>query len=120
MVGWSKYLRDSGKPGDETLPDFAAASRREDLSNLPPAWIMVETLDFFFDECKQYEQRLRKHGVQTHFHKVRGGFHAIMVAPIGINIFNKPIWTSDVGQVEPPIQEAWASLQKFGVKYLSI
>ena len=25
-----------------------------------------------------------------------------------------------MGQDEPPIQEAWASLQKFGAKYLSI
>ena len=77
-------------------------------------------MDLFYEECKQYEQRLREYGVQTHFHKVNGGFHAIMEAPIGVKVFNRTIWTFDVGQVEPPIQKLWASLEEFGARYLSV
>ena len=77
-------------------------------------------MDLFYEECKQYEQRLREYGVQTRFHKVKRGFHAIMEAPIGVKVLNRNIWTFDMGQVEPPIQKAWASLEEFGARYLSV
>merc|ERR1740129_63326 len=33
--------RAEGEPGDELLPEYASASRREDLSGLPPAYVQV-------------------------------------------------------------------------------
>ncbi len=38
-VGWRSYL--GVDPGAEKLPDYAAASRRNDLGGLPPTWIGV-------------------------------------------------------------------------------
>lgn len=78
MYAWSLYLGPDHKPGDEILPRYASASRRADLSGLPPALITVGDLDLFHDECTEYAQRLKNDGVKTDFVVTKGGFHAFM------------------------------------------
>jgi acetyl esterase/lipase len=76
--GWNSYLgAASGLPG---VPPYAAPSRCEDLSGLPPAWIGVGTLDLFHDECVAYAQRLTAAGVPCQAIVVPGAFHGFDLA----------------------------------------
>jgi acetyl esterase/lipase len=72
-LGWKAYLgRDGG--GDDVSP-YAAAARATDLTNLPPAYIPVGTLDLFIDENIEYAQRLIQAGVPTELHVYPGAIH---------------------------------------------
>jgi acetyl esterase/lipase len=72
-LGWKAYLgRDGG--GVDVSP-YAAATRAEDLSKLPPAYIPVGALDLFVDENIEYAQRLIQAGVPTELHVYPGAFH---------------------------------------------
>jgi acetyl esterase/lipase len=72
-LGWKAYLgRDGG--GADVSP-YAAASRATDLTNLPPTYISVGTLDLFVDEDIEYAQRLIQAGVPTEVHVYPGAFH---------------------------------------------
>jgi acetyl esterase/lipase len=72
-LGWKAYLgRDGG--GADVSP-YAAASRATDLTNLPPTYISVGTLDLFVDENIEYAQRLIQAGVPTELHVYPGAFH---------------------------------------------
>jgi acetyl esterase/lipase len=72
-LGWKAYLgRDGG--GADVSP-YAAAARATDLTNLPPAYISVGTLDLFIDENIEYAQRLIQAGVPTELHVYPGAFH---------------------------------------------
>ena len=79
-LGWKAYLgRDGG--GADVSP-YAAATRATDLSNLPPTYISVGTLDLFVDENIDYAQRLIQAGVPTELHVYPGAFHGFdMLAP---------------------------------------
>lgn len=101
MYGWSSYLGPNHKPGQETLPDYASASRRKDLTNLPSAFIACGTLDLFLTECRDYVQRLQDHGVNVMYHEIEGGFHGML------NFHDKD-----------SVIELWAHLVSFGKKYL--
>jgi len=69
---WKYYL--SGTP--ETLGlQYAAPSRAEDLSGLPPAFVSVCEFDPLRDEGISYAQRLLEAGVSTELHHYRGTFH---------------------------------------------
>jgi triacylglycerol lipase len=70
--GWGAYL---GKLKGGDVPIYAAASRAKDLSGLPPAFLMVGTLDGFLDEDISYAQRLMQAGVPTELHVFPGGPH---------------------------------------------
>lgn len=77
--GWTSLL---GKPpGGPDVSPYAAASRAEDLSGLPPAYIMTGTLDLFLEEDIDYARRLLRAGVPTELHVYPGGFHAFDVFP---------------------------------------
>jgi len=104
MYGWSSYLGPKHKPGDESLPKYASASRREDLTNLPPAIIQVGDLDLFWNECKDYAKRLEAVGVETVFVEIKGMFHGAMT--IG--------GMRDVR----PVVKAWERFEAFGKKFL--
>jgi acetyl esterase/lipase len=67
---WSAYAGDS--PRDVV---YLAPGRRTDLSNLPPAWIGVGTLDLFYEEDQAYAQRLRASGVDVQWHEVPLMYH---------------------------------------------
>jgi acetyl esterase/lipase len=72
-LGWKAYLgRDGG--GADVSP-YAAATRATDLTNLPPTYISVGTLDLFVDENIEYAQRLIQAGVPTELHVYPGAFH---------------------------------------------
>ena len=75
--GWSSYL--AGATGDDVHP-YAAPSRAEDLSGLPPAWIGVGTLDLFHDEDVEYARRLQEAGVPCELKVVEGGYHGFEAA----------------------------------------
>jgi acetyl esterase/lipase len=102
MYAWSSYLGPNYRPGDETLPDYASASRRKDLSNLPPAYIACGNLDLFLNECRDYAQRLNDHGVDVEYEEITGGFHGML----------------SFGNDKYPVIELWKSFQSFGEKYL--
>lgn len=71
--GWTTYL--GQKPGSEGVSEYAAPSRREDLTGLPSAWIGVGSLDLFHDEDLEYARRLTASGVECEIHVVSGAFH---------------------------------------------
>ena len=73
IAGWSALL---GKPaGSDDVSPYASPSRAEDLSGLPPAFIIVGELDLFVDEDIEYAQRLTRAGVPTELHVFPGAFH---------------------------------------------
>lgn len=101
MYGWSNYLAPH-KPGDKNLPKYASASRRKDLTNLPPAFIQIGDLDLFYKECKDYSLRLQNDGVVTEFVEVKGCFHAML----------------EMGKDEELITTLWDKTHTFGKKFL--
>jgi acetyl esterase/lipase len=70
LEAWEWYL--GGKPADQ----YAAPTRAEDLSGLPPAFIDVGTVDLFRDEDIAFAQRLMAAGVPTELHVHPGSYHA--------------------------------------------
>lgn len=70
IEAWAWYL--GGKEADA----YAAPTRAEDLSGLPPAFIDVGTVDLFLDEDIAFVQRLIAAGVPTEFHIHPGAYHA--------------------------------------------
>lgn len=74
LFGWSSYLAPN-KPGAQNLPSYTSASRREDLTDLPQAWIGVGDIDLFCSEDKTYAARLNAQGVKTELRVVKGAFH---------------------------------------------
>ncbi len=76
-LGWKAYLGREG--GGDGVSPYAAASRATDLTNLPPAYIPVGTLDLFIDENIEFAQRLIQAGVSTELHVYPGAFHGFDV-----------------------------------------
>ena len=70
IEAWQWYLGD-GKPDQ-----YAAPTRAEDLSGLPPAFIDVGTVDMFRDEDIAFAMRLMQAGVPTELHVNPGAYHA--------------------------------------------
>ncbi len=71
--GWAAYL---GEANPDTLPNYAIPARAKDLSDLPPAYIAVGSVDLFLDENMTYARRLIEAGVSTELHVFPGGTHA--------------------------------------------
>jgi len=71
--GWRAYT--GHPPGAVEIGGLAAPARSDDLSDLPPAWIGVGTVDLFCDEDRAYADRLRAAGVPCELHVVPGAFH---------------------------------------------
>jgi len=71
--GWKAYLGD--RFGTDDVPVYAAPARATDLSGLPPAYILVGTLDGFLDEDIAYAQRLNHAGVPAELHVYPGAPH---------------------------------------------
>ncbi len=71
--GWRSYLGELFDSPD--VPAHAAPSRAQDLSGLPPTYVMVGTLDGFADEDITYAQRLNQAGVPVELHVYAGAPH---------------------------------------------
>jgi acetyl esterase len=69
---WRYYL---GESRDSVSP-YAAPGRAEDLSSLPPAYLVTAEFDCLRDEGIDYALRLMRAGVPTELHHFSGCFHA--------------------------------------------
>ncbi|MCW2814040.1 MAG: hypothetical protein JWN84_1495 [Nocardioides sp.] len=78
---WSAYL---GHPagGPEDRP-YAVPARATDLAGLPPAHVVVGSLDLFLAEDLDYAERLRAAGVPCEVHVEPGMWHAADVLMAG-------------------------------------
>jgi acetyl esterase/lipase len=77
--GWRSYLGD--RYGSDDVPPYAAAARARDLGGLPPACVVVGSIDGFRDEDVDYAQRLNQAGVPCELYVVAGLPHAYQMAP---------------------------------------
>src|SRR5262249_54725209 len=70
---WSAFL---GAPaGGADVPERAVPGRRDDLSGLPPAFIVTAELDLFLDDNLRFAQRLSQAGVPTGLFVAPGAYH---------------------------------------------
>lgn len=81
QFGWKSML--GVEPGTNEVPTEAVPARHEDLSNLPPAFMVVGMLDLFLEETLEYARRLVRAGVSTELHVVPGAFHGFPMASRG-------------------------------------
>jgi acetyl esterase/lipase len=73
VLGWRAYL--GSLAGSDEVPIYAAPARAKDLGGLPPATIVVGTIDVFRDEDIDYAARLLGDGVSTELHVYPGAPH---------------------------------------------
>ena len=84
-------------PGDYSgdLSAYVSPVLAEDLSGLPPAYIVTGTLDIFRDEAITYAQKLMQAGVPVELHVMPGIVHACEFlfpnAPVCVKIVNEYI-----------------------------
>lgn len=78
---WCKSLNDAARkyyPGDVSgdISAYVSPVLAEDLSGLPPAYVLTGTLDIFRDEAITYAHRLMQSGVPVELHVMPGIVHA--------------------------------------------
>ncbi|KAH8724682.1 Alpha/Beta hydrolase protein [Phaeosphaeriaceae sp. PMI808] len=81
ITGWSALL---GRDiiGTENVSHYAVPARATNLSNLPPTFIDVGTLDLFRNEDIEYARRLAMAQVEVEFHLYPGVPHGFeLIAP---------------------------------------
>jgi acetyl esterase/lipase len=85
LLGWQAYL---GEDHQGDISPYAAPARAQDLSGLPPAYIMVGELDLMRDENIEYAMRLMQADVPTELHVYPGAFHGFegMVPTASVSI----------------------------------
>ena len=71
---WEYYL--DGQEADQ----YAAPARAEDLSGLPPAYVVTCELDPLRDEGLTYAMRLLDAGISVELHSFPGTFHGVQIA----------------------------------------
>jgi len=74
--GWTALLGQA--PGGPDVSPYAAAARAENLTGLPPTYMICGALDLFLEEDMEYCRRLIRAGVATEFHVYPGAPHAFM------------------------------------------
>jgi acetyl esterase len=74
---WRYYLQGTAAPGAADVPIYAAPARAgvEDLSGLPPAFVMCYQVDPTRDEALNYGHRLIQAGVPAELHHYGGALH---------------------------------------------
>jgi acetyl esterase/lipase len=77
--GWRSYL--GTRYATDDVPPYAAAARAADLARLPPACVVVGSIDGFRDEDVDYAQRLNQAGVPCELHVIAGLPHAYVLSP---------------------------------------
>lgn len=75
----SAFCRDAYL-GKNTAHPYGSAARATSLSDLPPAYIAVGSLDLFVDECLAYTARLVRAGVPVELIVYPGCFHGFKIA----------------------------------------
>lgn len=76
--GWRSLL--AAEPGGPDVPPAAAPARVADLTDLPPAFILVGALDLFLEEDLEYFRRLTRAGVAAELHVIPGAYHGFGLA----------------------------------------
>ncbi|HEX4179395.1 MAG TPA: alpha/beta hydrolase [Caulobacteraceae bacterium] len=76
--GWAALLGQD--PGGPDISPYAAAARADDLSGLPPTFMICGALDLFVEEDMDYARRLIRAGVPTELHIYPGAPHGFMFA----------------------------------------
>lgn len=76
--GWRSYLGELYGTAD--IPYTAAPARAEELSDLPPAFVSVGSVDGFLDEDVTYATRLNHAGVLAELHVYPGACHGYQMA----------------------------------------
>ncbi|ALB45654.1 alpha/beta hydrolase [Clostridium beijerinckii] len=71
-IAWKMYL---GETSSDEVSQYAAPSRAEDLTGLPPAYVAIGELDLFRDETMDYVNRLIQADIKVEFHLYPGCFH---------------------------------------------
>jgi len=88
-IGWASLL--GVEAGSAAVPARAVPARVEDLTGLPPAFIVIGALDLFVEETIEYARRLMRAGVPTELHVLPGAFHGsaslVPGAPVSIAYF---------------------------------
>lgn len=79
IFAWQAYLGPESISG--SVSSYAAPARAQDLSDLPPTWLCVGTLDLFLDENLRFVRDLAAAGVPVELVVYPGAFHAFDVAP---------------------------------------
>ena len=84
--GWTSLL---GVPsGSATVPPNSVPARVQNLSDLPPAWVGVGSIDLFCSEDLEFARRLVLAGIPTEVHVVPGAYHgfdrSVPQAPLSI------------------------------------
>jgi acetyl esterase/lipase len=70
---WTAYL--GREPRSTDAPPYASPARREDVTGLAAAWIVVGDLETFHDECVSYSEHLQNSGVACELVIVPGMYH---------------------------------------------
>jgi acetyl esterase/lipase len=71
--GWQSYL--GSAYGSDAISPYAAPARAADLAGLPPAFVIVGSLDGFLDEDIDYARRLLAAGVPAELYVIAGAPH---------------------------------------------
>jgi acetyl esterase/lipase len=79
QFGWRSYLGELYESDD--VPIYAAPARATELGGLPPACVIVGSIDGFRDENIDYAQRLNQAGVPCELHVIAGLPHAYLLVP---------------------------------------
>lgn len=74
QASWVQYL------GGQEADVYAAPARAEDLSGLPPAYVLTCELDPLRDEGIRYAARLLESGISVELHSFPGAFHGTTMA----------------------------------------
>jgi acetyl esterase len=82
-LSWTAYL---GEDRPDPVPAYAAPIRADDLSGLPPAFVVTCEFDPLRDEGIAYAQRLIAAGVPTDLHHYARTFHGSSGAGAGTRI----------------------------------
>ncbi len=77
--GWRSYLGELYE--SDEVPVYAAPARATGLGGLPPACVIVGSIDGFRDENIDYAQRLNQAGVPCELHVIAGLPHAYLLVP---------------------------------------
>jgi len=82
--------------GSPEVPAGAVPARVENLSGLPPAFIVVGGIDLFVDEDIEYARRLITAGVPAELHVVPGAYHAydLLVPKASVTARFTEYWTT--------------------------